>query len=346
MNLNKSQRLFEIDLLRFIAAMSVVLFHFTISVKNSHGFYLLKSSTLNKIFNYGYLGAELFFMISGFVILMSVRATSPIQFVKSRIIRLYPSFVPICLFCWVMGNYILHTLNIGLFGLLLNISMIGLMFTNKYISGVYWTLRIEFQFYILVFLLLVTKNIGRIRIFLVSWLVISIICHVGINYLPQINIFKVLNILRFVLFTQFSSFFIGGCFFYLIKYENKKGDRAAALFTTISSCILCPIGANNFLIQSGIIILFFGIFYLITLPRFTFRFISFQSSLLMLGALTYPLYLIHEAFGEPIIQIMILLGIPHDLIFVIAIITVIALAFIIQKTIERPLTKQLKSILQ
>ena len=41
---------------------------------------------------YGYLGVNLFLLISGFVILVSSDGKSPRQFVISRIVRLYPTY--------------------------------------------------------------------------------------------------------------------------------------------------------------------------------------------------------------------------------------------------------------
>ena len=77
-------RIPELDLLRFIAAVGVVLFHATNWPE--HPNLLTRSRT------YGSFGVPLFFMISGFVILMTAQNRSGIEFVNSRIARLYPSF--------------------------------------------------------------------------------------------------------------------------------------------------------------------------------------------------------------------------------------------------------------
>lgn len=45
---------------------------------------------------YGYLGVELFFMISGFVILMTASNNSLKRFFISRAVRLYPAFWVCC----------------------------------------------------------------------------------------------------------------------------------------------------------------------------------------------------------------------------------------------------------
>ena len=78
-------RIPELDLLRFVAAVSVVLFHATHWPSS-------QSNLLAQIAVYGAFGVPLFFMISGFVILMTAQNRGGIEFINSRIARLYPSF--------------------------------------------------------------------------------------------------------------------------------------------------------------------------------------------------------------------------------------------------------------
>jgi exopolysaccharide production protein ExoZ len=40
---------------------------------------------------FGWVGVEVFFVISGFVITNSARGASPIEFLKGRVLRLYPA---------------------------------------------------------------------------------------------------------------------------------------------------------------------------------------------------------------------------------------------------------------
>lgn len=67
----KSQRFEFIDGLRGLAALSVVLFHLHVAIDH-----LIPSafpSYLSQIFSFGYLGIQIFFVISGFVIAYSLR---------------------------------------------------------------------------------------------------------------------------------------------------------------------------------------------------------------------------------------------------------------------------------
>jgi peptidoglycan/LPS O-acetylase OafA/YrhL len=85
-------RVVQLDILRFIAAISVVLYHYIawfFSDNSQHSTVLIY---LENYTRYGYLGVPLFFMISGFVILASAKNRSFINFSISRALRLYPVY--------------------------------------------------------------------------------------------------------------------------------------------------------------------------------------------------------------------------------------------------------------
>ena len=84
-------RFYELDLLRFFAAMAVVLYHYLF--RGQQGDYIpVRFTNLEDYAQYGYLGVNLFFMISGFVISLSAESRTARQFVISRVVRLYPAF--------------------------------------------------------------------------------------------------------------------------------------------------------------------------------------------------------------------------------------------------------------
>src|SRR5436189_153841 len=92
------RRLYEIDLFRFLSAAAVVLFHYTynfqhIAPADMMAFPYFSWAPVTK---YGYLGVHLFFMVSGFVVLMSAAQGSARRFVTSRAVRLLPAFWVCC----------------------------------------------------------------------------------------------------------------------------------------------------------------------------------------------------------------------------------------------------------
>ncbi|WP_200211033.1 acyltransferase family protein [Micromonospora coerulea] len=64
------RRLYEIDLLRIIAALAVVVFHYTFSGW-TQGHSPVSFPALGEVSRYGHLNVDLFFVISGFGVLLS-----------------------------------------------------------------------------------------------------------------------------------------------------------------------------------------------------------------------------------------------------------------------------------
>jgi peptidoglycan/LPS O-acetylase OafA/YrhL len=84
------KRLYEIDLLWIIAALAVVIFHYTFSGRMQEPS-PVSFPGLSEVSRYGYLGVDLFFMISGFVVLLSAWDRRRRDLVVSGIVRLYPA---------------------------------------------------------------------------------------------------------------------------------------------------------------------------------------------------------------------------------------------------------------
>ena len=72
----RRNRVNELDLLRFFAAFSVVLYHYTFRGYAADDMSIVPYPLFAPISKYGYLGVDLFFMISGFVILMTASSGS------------------------------------------------------------------------------------------------------------------------------------------------------------------------------------------------------------------------------------------------------------------------------
>lgn len=204
-------RISEIDLLRFLAALAVMLMHYLI-----RGFALndplspMHFPSIGPYTRYNYLGVDLFFIISGFMILMSTnkkdnQLISPKEFILSRFLRLYPAYWFCCtasfLMIYILFNDIFH---VTLARYFLNMSMFNGFFSVGYIDGVYWTLCLELKFYIFILVLLYINHISVISRYLIVWTLIS-----GINF------WLGNTVLKYIFITDYAPFFISGCLFYL-----------------------------------------------------------------------------------------------------------------------------------
>lgn len=82
-------RIKELDALRGLAALAVVLYHYTTQYEKLFG----HTGVLGWQFQYGSHGVHLFFMISGFVIFLTLdRVKKSRDFVISRFSRLFPAY--------------------------------------------------------------------------------------------------------------------------------------------------------------------------------------------------------------------------------------------------------------
>ena len=142
--------------LRGIAAFSVMWFHFT-----NRG--VIANDVLTASGSYGWLGVEVFFVISGFILPYSmwrggyrVKKNAGI-FVLKRIIRLDPPYI--VTIGLTIGLWYLSALTPGFQGnppdlsigqLLAHLGYLNAFLDYAWLSPVFWTLAIEFQYYILI----------------------------------------------------------------------------------------------------------------------------------------------------------------------------------------------------
>lgn len=116
------------------------------------------------VFDFGFLGVNFFFIISGFVIIYSLQNTKTlVLFWKKRLIRLIPSMAICCLLLLIIFNLLddhnLFPNSHHLFNLLPSLtfsspelwsfvfSKLGITF--HYLNGSFWSLWPEIQFYFL-----------------------------------------------------------------------------------------------------------------------------------------------------------------------------------------------------
>ena len=157
----QKQHFDSIDLLRGLAALTVAFYHYT-------DFFLSKTHPLSISFAHGYLGVEAFFVISGLVVPYSFAQKNYTvrQFVRqfvSRIIRIEPAYwASIVLMLlkdasiWLIKANMLMPLNY--YNLFLHIFHANAVMHEPWLRGIYWTLAIDWQFYIVVLLVFALFN--------------------------------------------------------------------------------------------------------------------------------------------------------------------------------------------
>ncbi|HEV7903461.1 MAG TPA: acyltransferase [Pyrinomonadaceae bacterium] len=168
-----SKRIDGLDFLRGIASLSVCWFHLTsFTYHHTDGWFY---SFLRTSASYGWLGVEVFFVISGFVIPYALRRANyrlsayP-AFLLKRIIRLDPPYlVGILIFILLAFAYAFHTgrppevegAPLTWARVLLHLGYLNMFFHQEWLNPAFWTLAIEFQYYILMGLAFPLFTSGR-----------------------------------------------------------------------------------------------------------------------------------------------------------------------------------------
>lgn len=292
----KSHRVNEIDLLRFIAALAVVIFHYTFRGYAADGMSTMPYPELAPYSKYGYLGVNLFFMISGFVILMTAASGNLRSFVVSRVVRLYPGFWACCTITFLLTLAIGAPRYSATFNQYwVNMSMLSGFLNVPDMDAVYWSLFVEIRFYALVAFILLIGKIERAQTLLLVWLVASIVLQ-----------FLRIGMLRSLLIVDFSAYFIAGALYFIVWEKGLSRSRAAiitaawglALYQSLHDVVprLQQYYATsmNSMITAIVISTFFVVFLCIALGQT--RIIA-NKRWLVVGGLTYPLYLLHQNIG-------------------------------------------------
>jgi peptidoglycan/LPS O-acetylase OafA/YrhL len=292
------RRLALLDYARFFAAMSVVTFHYLFNgIANGKISSIQHIQALVPFAKYGYLGVELFFMISGYVIFFSATRCSADKFAVGRVVRLYPTFFVAVLFtslfAMLWGG---EKMSVSLSQVLANLTMAPPLFGHGFVDGVYWTLIYEIKFYGLVFFLLFIGLSNRLGLFFKSWpFAMCAASLMGYSHLPFLGGYFC-YFAAGALFAQLSekrewvaAIGIGVCAFLSIKFSIGNLDTtpiAKEAHYSVAPVVL-------------IISLFYVFFLVLNSSRGANLSLPFSKTL---GAITYPLYLIHAHVGYMLIS--------------------------------------------
>lgn len=152
--------LFGLDLLRLFASVLVVLNHFgAFSATLPDVGRPFAFPVLNFMTRFGWVGVEIFFVISGFVIALSARGASPSGFLKRRALRVFPALW----ICSLVSLVALATTSDPLGELLISFfHSIVLSPRGPYVDGVVWSLIVEAVFYLLIWLVLLSNRFHQL----------------------------------------------------------------------------------------------------------------------------------------------------------------------------------------
>lgn len=337
-------RFHELDIMRFLAALSVLFYHYTFFATRIHS---TPEFGIDKLLRYGYLGVDAFFMISGYVVLMSSMHKSPKYFLISRLVRLYPAFWICCLFTFAIlyfGKISQPGVPVVNFKLLIyNLTMLQGFFGKPDLNGVFWTLTYEIGFYFIILLIAALRLWKNLLLIIILWL--------GYTFIAGANTAS--NTFYFLLIPKYSCCFIAGMLFFLLRI---KYAPAGKIYLLLLICYLLNIKHDIVIMQNMndyyhdanaynsyiMIAIVTGLYIFFLLSALRKLDMPNLTSLAQLGVLTYPLYLMH-GFG---IGAFIIWGNQINKYIVLFAVTafMILLSYLIYRFIEKKFRNPFKSL--
>lgn len=276
-----------IDSLRSFAAISVCLFHFICTTVG-----LDYPATMSSIFSYGQNGVLVFFVISGFIIPWSMysknyRLSSMLRFMAKRLARLEPPYLASILLILVIA-FIKIKFHIGAespeeitatriglhFGYLINFFP-----EYQWLNNVYWTLAIEFQYYLIMsfmYLLFIHQNLYlRLLAYLLCFVMAYVIPDPSLSHFPA-----------------YAPLFLFGIS--VFQYKNNIIGKLELCLVMIACFVYNYAVISNvsayFGLVTALVILFFSE---VKIPVLDW-----------LGKMSYSIYLIHPVIGAAVLNIL------------------------------------------
>lgn len=331
------RRLLELDVLRGFAAVAVLLGHYTALYDHLNGV----QDRLGFEFTIGGYGVFLFFVISGFVIKMTIdRCNNWRDFAVSRFSRIFPAYwialvVTFLLLLWLKEE------PPSVLQLVANFTMLQRFFGIQHIDAVYWTLNVEMSFYIWIMFARIFGLLNNINLLvtlaLLFQLFISLLqSHLGIRYSQGIQA---------VFLLEYVNLFSAGILFFEIW--SKRGNIVSWVLLLWCLFNVPFIPFREFPCQPpqswGVCatLAIFVIFWMAINSKITWM---VSRVTLYLGAISYSLYLIHDEVGRAVMKRLSDMGYSPHATFMVALALSMILATLITYLVEKPAMKFLRRL--
>jgi peptidoglycan/LPS O-acetylase OafA/YrhL len=315
-------RVVELDALRGLAALAVVAFHYTTHYGNEVGH--IGPAPIS--FGFGNYGVHLFFLISGFVIFMTLERTrTAMDFIVSRFSRLFPAYwVAILLSAAVVYSIGMPSQRVPWSDVAIGFTMIQQILGAEHLDGSYWTLQVELFFYVQMLFWFMLGQLQRIRWIIVAWLVIAALCGFA-----EKNGIILSYTARELLIVRHIPYFAIGILFY--RMRTRPSERVVDGML-VGLCLVAIAIAYTpvYLEVAAICTAIFAAFALGLLRGLRWAPFAF------LGTISYSLYLLHQAIGFSLIWRLESNGMSASLAALSAAVLVTGLATLLTFLVERP----------
>ncbi|MGO1662560.1 MAG: acyltransferase family protein [Micrococcaceae bacterium] len=352
-------RLAALDLTRLVAALAVVLFHWT-AFHHTYWDGARREQPAGEVWpglslvtSWGNFGVQLFFIISGFVILLSCWGRSPARFIASRVGRLYPAYLVAVLAAALLQFVIWPQMgtNREPWEILPNLTMFqGGMPGVGHLDAVYWTLWVELKFYLLMTVFCwIGITARRVLVVAVVWPIAGPVMR-AIGPVLGWPVW-LQDLIDQVMFPDYAALFAGGMVLYLVFRQGHSMARwsVVALNAGLAAWSSTAIAVEGTPELTGhahpwwgyavLVVALFGLVSAVTLTPWSRWRIPGAS---IAGNLTYPVYLLHQLWGWWIIWLLSD-HLAAPVVLLIALGAVVVAAALVHRWVERSWGPRLRS---
>ncbi|MGE4705734.1 acyltransferase family protein [Yersinia enterocolitica] len=294
------------------------------------------------VFNFGQFGVSLFFLISGLVIPFSLEKKTTSGFFKSRLSRIYPTYIACCILsliiAYVTAKIFWDTSNTKPFvEIITSLTLTNSLFHTQAVDWVNWTLSVEIKFYIICIALKKFILGGRVDVLFLFFGVVLLFSYITS---PLIN------------YIEFKDF--------VISIDGLRNEFIYCLYMMIGVLFNLNIKGkiNTFQLYSYAVIMF-SLFvltiknsnmdnqlayiepnYIYSLILFSFiysiRNIFIENKIILFfSAISYPFYALHSIVGYVSIRILYSYGLRPEVCAIIAFFIVSSLSYLVYISVDK-----------
>lgn len=319
------KHIYIFDYLRALAAVGVVLFHYTVRFSELFE----QSEGILVSVPYGYMGVTTFFVLSGFLTVLTLKEdTTPLRWGKTRFLRLYPVYWVAMIITFVVTSLWLPERSVSIQTFFVNVTMLNDFVNVGYVDGAYWTLHYELTFYALILFVLLSRKTKYLKELSWLWLFLAI------AYSFFTKFMKIPHLMEQILLTQYISTFVIGVTFATMMKRQSSFDCPMLLLAFLY------FGMKNgpeYSIYLAVVMIVFSLLNYYKSVREWIAPKIIHNLLVFIAGVSYPLYLIHQNVGYVVIKTMEGLGVPANIAVLCAVCMAFGMAYLLNEVEHRVL---------
>ena len=320
------KRLVELDAIRGLAAFTVLFSHYFVYWNRYLGdIWVIVPGDA------GYYSVKLFFVISGFVIFLTLdKCRSVADFALLRFSRLYPAYW-VTLTLATLVSVVIFNREFWPGGFIVNTTMFQQFLGFKNLDNVYWSLTVELAFYLNAAWLFALGLHKRHELTIAIWLLLAATWSIVGMDLSRAN----RDWLSILTAADYAPYFSIGILFYVTR--NREWTRIEVGLIIAAVFVEFLIASwEGIAVAAASVAIFYGV------TRGYLRILANQVGI-WAGSISYALYLIHRNIGYEVLPLLHSYGLGPASGIAITTISIVIIAHVVTHWVERPISRLIRS---